>query len=38
MFIPSYGMSFLTIFLVMIIKYIIFDEQWREDKEGKSQR
>ena len=38
MFIPSYGISFMTKFLVMMVKYTVLDEQWREAKEGKSQR
>ena len=37
MFIPSYGITFVIRFLVMIIKYTVLDEQWREAKEGKSQ-
>ena len=38
MFIPSYGISFLIRFLVLITKYTVLDEQWRATKEGKSQR
>ena len=38
MFIPSYGIFFLIRFLVMITKYTVLDKQWREAKEGKSQR
>ena len=38
MFIPLYGIFFLMIFLVMIRKYTVLDEQWREAKEGKLQR
>ena len=38
MFIPTYVILFLKRFFVMITKYTVLDEQWREAKEGKSQR
>ena len=38
MFIPTYGILFLMIFFAVITKYTVSDEQWREAKEGKSQR
>ena len=38
MFVPSYGRLFLIRYFVMITKYTVLDEQWREAKEGKSQR
>ena len=33
-FIPLYGISFLIRFLVLITKYTVLDEQWRETKGG----
>ena len=38
MIIPSYGLFFLIRFLVMVTKYTVLNEQWREAKEGKSRR
>ena len=37
MFISLYGISLFMRFLVMITKYTVLGEQWREAKEGKSQ-
>ena len=38
MFIPMYGILLLIRFFAVITKYTVLDEQWREAKEGKSQR
>ena len=38
MFIPTYVILFLKRFFVVITKYTVLDEQWREAKERKSQR